>query len=498
MKSIILAAGMGSRLRPMTDSKPKTLVTVSNKPMINHIIDSLVESSVDEIVICVGYESEQLISHVNKCYQGVVTISYVHNSDFQTTNNMYSLYLAKKYLCGDIILMNADLVFDAEIIKKISKIEGSMIAVDRGNYLTESMKLIVQDDKVRSISKTISEEESYGSSIDVYKIDSKACGVIVNKITEIIEVEKDYSQWTEVLLDRVMSENLVKFKPFDIDSRKWFEIDDYNDLNNAEILFNNYIDQLKHKKLFVLDKDGTISIGHKAVPGAEKFIKTLDKKNIDWVIGTNNSSKTNQQHCDSILALLSHKTSIEIVSSLDVSISYFKQNRIKKIFWMASEEVGNKLQENFEFDDISPEAVLLTYDTNLTYTKILKIISLINSGVPYYATHIDNLCPSENGNIPDIGLFIDLIYGSSNIYPVKTFGKPSTEFLNHISDKFKVELSDIVFIGDRLYTDIAISQNNDVISILVLTGETTRSDYERSNIKANIVIDSLDSLSCYL
>ena len=59
-------------------------------------------------------------------------------------------------------------------------------------------------------------------------------------------------------------------------------------------------------------------------------------------------------------------------------------------------------------------------------------------------------------------------------------------------------LSDIVFIGDRLYTDIAISQNNEVISILVLTGETSRSDYKRSNIKADLVVDSLESLTSYL
>jgi len=394
--------------------------------------------------------------------------------------------------------MNADLVFDSEIIKNISKKEGSFIAVDRGNYLSESMKLVVKNGLVHSISKNIAKRDAYGSSIDIYKIDSNACRVISNKITEIIEGEKDFNQWTEVLLDRVMSEELVKFQPFDIESRKWFEIDDYIDLNNAEILFNNNIEKLKYKKLFVLDKDGTISIGLRAVPGAENFIKMLDKKNINWIIGTNNSSKTNQQHSKSISTLLNYNKPVEIVSSLDVTISYFKKNRLKKIYWLASEEVEKQLKENFEFDDRSPEALLLTYDTDLTYTKILKIISLINSGVPYYATHIDNLCPSENGNIPDIGLFIDLIHGSTNMNPVKTFGKPSYEFLNHISDRFNMKLSDIVFIGDRLYTDIAISQNNEVISILVLTGETSRSDYERSNIKADLVVDSLESLTSYL
>ena len=105
MRAIILAAGVGSRLKPITKNKPKTLVIVVDKPILGHIIDSLISNGILEVIICVGFQARKVIDFCKNSYPNV-SFFFVHNKKYDSTNNMYSLYLAKKYLDQNIILMN--------------------------------------------------------------------------------------------------------------------------------------------------------------------------------------------------------------------------------------------------------------------------------------------------------------------------------------------------------------------------------------------------------
>ena len=156
--------------------------------------------------------------------------------------------------------MNADLVFDEEILRELVDEVGSVVAVDKGLFQDESMKLVVdQDGYIQNISKKIEQEKSYGCSIDVYKFDKQSTKVLKHEVVKIIEEEEDLNQWTEVLLDKVFSERLVYAKPLDIKGKKWYEIDNYEDLSKAEILFNEKLKLINKKKAFILDKDGTLT-----------------------------------------------------------------------------------------------------------------------------------------------------------------------------------------------------------------------------------------------
>lgn len=498
IRAIILAAGVGSRLRPITDHKPKTMVTVNNKPMISYIVESLLTSGIKHIIVCVGYRSEQLIEYLTDQYGERAEFNFVVNSAYETTNNMYSLYLARDFLHDDVILMNADLVFDNSIIKSLVENDGNWIAVDKGRYMEESMKVIVNNNRINKISKEVSREDSYGCSIDIYKFDHTATKILHNEIIRIIEEEEDLNQWTEVLLDNVFNEGLIVAHPMDIEGRNWFEIDNYDDLSNAELLFNKKLLTLSDKKAFILDKDGTISIGKTPVKGADNFISLLEEKNKKWVVGSNNSSKTSERHESGLREIFPLSLDLKVISSLDVTISELKRLGIKNLFWVANESVSGHLGEHFVYDDVSPEALLLTYDTEVNYEKFLKLISLIRKGYNFFATHIDLVCPTEEGDIPDIGSFIELIKKSTGVKPLKTFGKPSKVYLDYLLNHFNCPSNDVVLIGDRLYTDISFCEGEDITSILVLSGETSRSDYEMSDIEADIIVPSLLELSEYL
>ncbi len=236
MIGVILAAGMGSRLRPITKYIPKTLVEVNDKPIISYIIEALIENGINRIVICVGYKKNKIISFCKENYPNV-DFKFVVNDEYKETNNMYSLYLAQSLLKEDLILMNGDVIVDSQIIKEIIKEQHSCVAVDKDRYIEESMKIIVENKTIKHISKKIKKEEAYGSSIDVYKINKTDLEMLIHEIKYIVEIKGSKNLWTEVMLDSLFKSQKLKAYPYDIGNKKWSEIDNYNDLILARKLF---------------------------------------------------------------------------------------------------------------------------------------------------------------------------------------------------------------------------------------------------------------------
>ena len=498
MKAVILAAGIGSRLRSITDEKCKTLVEVNGLPMISHILNSLSISEITEIILCCGYKADQLKNYVKKTHEDL-NIIFVENNEYDITNNMYSLYLSKELLTEDFILMNADLVFDPSIIKEMVSIPKNIIAVEKGNYLVEAMQIIVEDGVIKTISKQIGEKLAFGSSIDIYRIQKDTIPVILEEMKKIIVELGDRNQWTEKMLDNLFRSGRVIFKPFDIEGRKWYEIDDDTDLANAEMLFNDKLGDISKIKVFFIDRDGTLTNENKKIPGTDLFLEAIQKRKKKFYILTNNSSKTPEQHYNTFINSDLNIELGDVLVSTQSAIKYLKSQDLIKLFWVANQSVSDFLtSQGFIFTTSDPQALLLTYDTEINYAKIKTFVNLVRKDVPYYATHIDTLCPSLNGPLPDIGTFINLIQTTTGKTPLKTFGKPNLEMIKGKLTELNLDLKNAVIIGDRLYTDIKMAAGNELTSILVFTGETTRKAYEKSEIKADIVCNSLVDLIDFL
>jgi HAD superfamily hydrolase (TIGR01450 family) len=494
MKAVILAAGVGSRLRPITHQKPKTLVEVNQKSMLAHIIESLRGNKVKDLVVCVGYKAQEVINFCLSKYPEL-SFRFVINHRFDETNNMYSLYLAREYFTEDILLMNADLVFEPEIITTLLKQKKSSVAVDKGRYLEEAMKLVVEKNIITRISKKITPQDAYGSSIDVYRLNKDDLDTVTLEMVRIIEDEKDENQWTEVMLDNLFKSGKLIAKPMDIKGKKWYEIDNYDDLAAAEVLFNTKLKDLKKKKIFFLDRDGTVTLGNKALSGAQEFLNKVEKQKRTFYICTNNSSKTKFEHYENFTKKGLKIKKRNVLVSLDAALNYFSTQGYKNIYWVATKKVTKYIEDQgFTLEKKKPDAALLTYDTQLNYKKLVQLTHLIRAGVPYYATHPDIVCPTTKGSIPDIGTFIKIMELTTGQLPNKIFGKPNFSFVEPILQKHKLKSEDAVIIGDRLYTDISLANDNNMTSVLVLSGETTRGDYEFSDQKADIVVPSLQTL----
>lgn len=255
------------------------------------------------------------------------------------------------------------------------------------------------------------------------------------------------------------------------------------------------LDVLRKVKHFILDMDGTFYLGDILLEGSLDFVRHIEKMGKDFVFFTNNSSKNALVYKDKLAQMGCFVEESQIVTSGMVTIEYLKKNfQNSRVFLVGTP----MLQEDFRRRGIKlvsdkPDVVVVGFDTTVTYDKLSSACRFIRDGVPFIATHLDLNCPTENGFIPDCGAICAFITASTGVEP-KYIGKPFYETLEYLIEYIDCSKEDMAFIGDRLYTDIAIGANHGVTSILVLTGETQLEDLETAKVKPDFIFNSLADL----
>lgn len=257
-----------------------------------------------------------------------------------------------------------------------------------------------------------------------------------------------------------------------------------------------HLNRLLQTKVFVLDMDGTIYLGDKILRGAIEFITKAKQNGRKILYFTNNASKSKQSYLDKLHRLGFPAEQSDIVTSGDVTAEYLMQFHPGKSVYLVGtpqlEQVfldyGIKLTDGSEAD-----IVVSSFDTTLTYEKLVKACDLIRNGAIFYSTHPDYNCPMENGFIPDSGAICALITASTGKEP-RYFGKPHRESAEMMARLCGVSFDEMAIVGDRLYTDIALGKNNGILSILVLSGETKIEDITDAN-RGDIIIDGIYKLS---
>lgn len=490
---VILAAGMGARLRPMTNALPKCLVKTAGKPILQYQIDAYRKAGIKELIIVVGYEGQTIRNYSKHIKDMRITI--VENADYEITNNMYSFYLTKDHI-GDrpFILNNADLAVAEDIVSiMLGAAARSAVAIDSSQFNEESMKVVVNESGfICDIAKSIPVEESCGCSIDYYKFSREDGQAFIGEVTKIIEVEKNLKDWTEVALQRAFKRQALKFSAIDIVGFDWVEIDNYDDLAISDRKFSDFDRRLADIRTIFMDLDGTVHLGGKVLPGAPEAIDRLRKAGKKVYFLSNNSSQSKTDSVRKLQDLSVAATEDDIVLSTDAVIEYLKESGIEKVYILGTTSMKKAfLDAGFRIEDSDPDYVVVGYDTELDYKKLKAACTYINKGVDIIATHCDAFCPSENGPIPDIGAMIELIRVTTGKSPVKIFGKPDREMVQPILASLAVEPGQVLFVGDRLHTDILMATNVGAQSVLVLTGETSRDMVQHSTIQPTFVLRSI-------
>lgn len=156
VQAVILAAGMGTRLRPLTDDRPKGLVEIGGKPMLWRQLDALARAGVEDIIITTGYKSAMLRAYVKKHFP-LLNVHFVHNRRYKKTNTAYSLLKTRSYVTADrVIFFHADLIFDPRLITELLMLDTSAVTVQK--QLVKDWGVRVQSDRVEYIGPDIAEQ----------------------------------------------------------------------------------------------------------------------------------------------------------------------------------------------------------------------------------------------------------------------------------------------------------------------------------------------------
>ena len=170
-----------------------------------------------------------------------------------------------------------------------------------------------------------------------------------------------------------------------------------------------------------------------------------------------------------------------------------------RLFVVGTPALENEFRAHgFALDDARPEAVVLGFDTTLTYDKLWKLCDFVRAGLPYLATHPDLNCPTGTGFMPDAGAMIAFVRASTGRAPDMVVGKPNRMIAEVAARKLGMPLEALCMVGDRLYTDIALGQTAGVATVLVLSGETRREDLAGPPFQPDHVFDHLGALADWL
>lgn len=250
-------------------------------------------------------------------------------------------------------------------------------------------------------------------------------------------------------------------------------------------------------KCFILDMDGTSYLGNELFSFTKDFLKKVEETGREYYFFTNNSSKSQQDYIEKLERFGIRIKSQQMMTSTHVISRYLKQHyEGKSVYVVGTLSLIQEIQYfGINVTEEDPDIVVLGFDTTLTYEKLSKACHYIRNGCTYFGINPDWNCPIEGGAfIPDCGSMAKLIEASTGRFP-EFFGKPSKHTLDYIIQQTGYEPDEIAIVGDRLYTDIAVADQSDVTSILVLSGESTREDVKTSDVKPNVILEDLSEIT---
>lgn len=230
-----------------------------------------------------------------------------------------------------------------------------------------------------------------------------------------------------------------------------------------------------------LDMDGTIYMGSKLFPYTLDFLALLDSAGIRHTFLTNNPTRSALDYIDKLRRLGIEASPEEMYTSSMAMTDYLRLHHpeIKRLFVLGTPSMQDEFRRagfilTDNDPDDCPDALLVAFDTTLVYDRLCRAAWWAASGIPYFATNPDWVCPTDERTIlVDCGSLCKALEGATGRVPDVVIGKPNPTMLHCIRDRYGLSSDEIAMCGDRIYTDVASAVNAGSLGVLVLSGETT-------------------------
>lgn len=256
---------------------------------------------------------------------------------------------------------------------------------------------------------------------------------------------------------------------------------------------------LKNKKFFLLDMDGTIYLDNDLFDGTLDFLAQVRNKGGKYLFVTNNSSKSVDAYVDKLTRLGIEADESNFLTSTDATVLYLEKNYPNKRFYAMGTESFLKQLRDSGIDIVTDITdgifgVIISNDNELTFKKLDDVCRLLTNGVEaYIATNPDWVCPTAFGYVPDCGSFAWMLEKATGETPY-FIGKPRPEMLTLAMSKYGYSKEESLMVGDRVYTDIASGYNAGIDTVFVLSGEGTLEDAANSDTKPTYIMKNIREL----
>ena len=239
-KAVILSAGQGRRLLPLTKSSPKCLLSISDKTIIEWQIDALLTVGIEEIIVVTGFKTNLVEKLLQQRYPNQKQIRTLFNPFFEVADNLASCWVARSVMDCDFLLLNGDTIFDVSLLAQVLKSEPAPITLSidyKKTYDADDMKVQL-DNKglVKHVNKTLPENQINAESIGLIYFRSNGSALFRDAVEEALRHPAELKSWYLTIIDTLASKNLVNV--CSISGHRWCEIDYSSDLTKAQELFS--------------------------------------------------------------------------------------------------------------------------------------------------------------------------------------------------------------------------------------------------------------------
>lgn len=240
IKAIILSAGQGRRLLPLTENTPKCLLPVSDKPVLAWQIDALLAVGVNDITIITGFQVALIEALLQQRYANHPKIKILFNPFYEVADNLASCWIARAEMDGNFLLLNGDTVIESALLSKVLNSEPAPITLsidDKDTYDADDMKVQLDTDRwVRQVSKIVPPHQVNAESIGLIYFREPGAHMFRKAVEEALRHPAELKSWYLSIIDRLAKQHLVN--SCSIRGFRWCEIDFIEDLARAGIIFS--------------------------------------------------------------------------------------------------------------------------------------------------------------------------------------------------------------------------------------------------------------------
>ncbi|WP_137665904.1 TIGR01457 family HAD-type hydrolase [Enterococcus hulanensis] len=247
-------------------------------------------------------------------------------------------------------------------------------------------------------------------------------------------------------------------------------------------------------KGYLIDLDGTIYRGSEPIPAGRRFVEQLQARKIPFLFLTNNTTKTPETVANRLANEFSIHVGPETVYTATLAtIDYMNEAAKGKKVYVIGEPglIDPILSAGYVWEEENPDYVVVGLDNDVTYEKFVTATLAIQKGATFIGTNPDKNIPTERGLLPGAGSVIALVEASTQQKAIY-IGKPEAIIMDKAVEILGMEKSDVLMVGDNYTTDILAGINNDIDSLLVLSGFTQKADVPTLPVPPTYLVDSLD------